>query len=71
MRVTCTGRLYLCLGHDASVDLRAPLRRSPDDDAVEAAIRDAIRLKPQGHDFIIARAGSRASTARHMSATGG
>ena len=71
VRVTCTGRLYLCLGHDASADLRAPLRRSPDDDALEGAIRDAIRLKPQGHDFIIERAGSHASTVRHMSATGG
>jgi cyclic pyranopterin phosphate synthase len=71
VRVTCTGRLYLCLGHDASADLRAPLRRSPDDDALERAIRDAIRLKPQGHDFIIERAGSHASTARHMSETGG
>jgi cyclic pyranopterin phosphate synthase len=71
VRVTCTGRLYLCLGHDASADLRAPLRRSPDDAALETAIREAIRLKPQGHDFIIERAGSHASTTRHMSATGG
>jgi cyclic pyranopterin phosphate synthase len=71
VRVTCTGRLYLCLGHDVSADLRAPLRRSPDDDVLEGAIRDAIRLKPQGHDFIIERAGSHASTPRHMNVTGG
>jgi len=71
VRVTCVGRLYLCLGREDSADLRAPLRRSADDEALEAAIRAAILRKPKGHDFIVARAGSHASTSRHMSATGG
>jgi cyclic pyranopterin phosphate synthase len=71
VRVTCVGRLYLCLGHEESADLRAPLRRSEGDAALEAAIRAAILRKPKGHDFIVARAGSHASTNRHMSATGG
>jgi cyclic pyranopterin phosphate synthase len=71
VRVTCVGRLYLCLGREDSADLRAPLRRSEGDEALEAAIRAAILRKPKGHDFIVARAGSHASTSRHMSATGG
>jgi cyclic pyranopterin phosphate synthase len=71
VRVTCVGRLYLCLGREDSADLRAPLRRSEGDEALEAAIRAAILRKPKGHDFIVTRAGSHASTARHMSATGG
>jgi cyclic pyranopterin phosphate synthase len=71
VRVTCVGRLYLCLGREDSADLRAPLRRSESDEALEAAIRAAIQRKPKGHDFVVARAGSHASTDRHMSATGG
>ncbi len=71
VRVTCVGRLYLCLGREDSADLRAPLRRSEGDEALEAAIRAAILRKPKGHDFIIGRAGSHASTDRHMNATGG
>jgi cyclic pyranopterin phosphate synthase len=71
VRVTCVGRLYLCLGREDSADLRAPLRRSEGDEALEAAIRAAIQRKPKGHDFIVERAGSHASTKRHMSATGG
>jgi len=71
VRVTCTGRLYLCLGREDAADLRAPLRCSESDAPLEAAIRAAILRKPQGHDFVIARDGSRAATDRHMSATGG
>ncbi len=71
VRVTCVGRLYLCLGREDSADLRAPLRCSEGDEALEATIRAAILRKPKGHDFIVARAGSHASTDRHMSATGG
>ncbi|MDR3421954.1 MAG: GTP 3',8-cyclase MoaA [Xanthobacteraceae bacterium] len=71
VRVTCVGRLYLCLGREDSADLRAPLRRSEGDEVLEEAIRAAIARKPKGHDFIVERAGSHASTKRHMSATGG
>ena len=71
VRVTCTGTLYMCLGQDDAADLRAPLRRSESDAPLETAIRAAIRRKPKGHDFLIERAGSHASTVRHMSVTGG
>jgi cyclic pyranopterin phosphate synthase len=70
VRLTCTGRLYLCLGQEASADLRAPLRASADDGALHEAIDAAILLRPKGHDFAIDRL-SRPSTERHMSVTGG
>ncbi|MGD9814636.1 MAG: GTP 3',8-cyclase MoaA [Hyphomonadaceae bacterium] len=70
VRLTCTGRLYLCLGHETSVDLRAPLRADRDDTALHAAIDAAVSLRPKGHDFQIERLREPAS-ARHMSVTGG
>jgi cyclic pyranopterin phosphate synthase len=71
VRVTCTGTLYMCLGQDDAADLRTPLRRSESDAPLEAAIRAAITRKPKGHDFVIERGESHASTRRHMSVTGG
>jgi cyclic pyranopterin phosphate synthase len=70
VRLTCTGRLYLCLGHEDSADLRAPLRDGADDAALQAAVREAVGRKPRGHDFVIARNGAPA-VPRHMSVTGG
>jgi len=54
VRVTCTGKLYMCLGQDDSVDLRAPLRDDAGDGLLEAALEEALRLKPRRHDFFIA-----------------
>ena len=71
VRVTCTGTLYMCLGQDDAVDLRAPLRASPDNQALYAAIDAAIARKPKGHDFIIDRNSPRMAVGRHMNVTGG
>ncbi|WP_162787255.1 GTP 3',8-cyclase MoaA [Notoacmeibacter marinus] len=70
VRLTCTGTLYMCLGQDDAVDLRAPLRASESDELLTRAIDDAIGRKPKGHDFVIDRA-AKPSVARHMSVTGG
>ncbi len=70
VRVTCTGVMYMCLGQDDSIDLRAPMRASADDDLLHAALDAAMRAKPKGHDFVIER-GAAPAVARHMSATGG
>jgi cyclic pyranopterin phosphate synthase len=69
VRLTCTGTLHTCLGQEDATDLRAVLRAGGDDAALTAAIRDAVRLKPKGHDFDIARAAP--AVRRHMSTTGG
>jgi len=71
VRLTCTGRLYMCLGQEDTADLRVPLRASWDDTIVSEAIDEAISRKPQGHDFIIDRRHQRPGVSRHMSVTGG
>ena len=71
VRVTCTGTLYMCLGHEDAADLRTPLRASEGNDLLIAAIREAIARKPKGHDFIIDRSNLHPAVARHMSVTGG
>jgi cyclic pyranopterin phosphate synthase len=70
VRVTCTGQLYMCLGQDDSADFRAILRSGASEEALDAAIAEAIGRKPKGHDFVEDRIG-RPSLARHMSVTGG
>src|SRR5213075_2218309 len=71
VRVTCTGTLHTCLGHEDASDLRKPLRASADNDLLGATIDRAVGLKPKGHDFIIDRRHNRPSVSRHMSVTGG
>ncbi|HYC03809.1 MAG TPA: GTP 3',8-cyclase MoaA [Azospirillaceae bacterium] len=72
VRVTCTGRLFMCLGQDDQADLRAPMRAAPGDDGpLMDAIAEAIGRKPKGHDFIIDRRRKGPSVSRHMSVTGG
>jgi cyclic pyranopterin phosphate synthase len=71
VRLTCTGTLYMCLGQDDAADLRAPLRASESDEALLAAIHEAISRKPKGHDFIIDRRHTGPAVSRHMSVTGG
>jgi cyclic pyranopterin phosphate synthase len=71
VRITCTGTLHTCLGHEDASDLRKPLRASASDELLSATIDRAIGLKPKGHDFIIDRRHNRPSVSRHMSVTGG
>ncbi len=67
IRLTVEGRVYMCLGQDDHVDLRAALR---DGDDVDGLIDVALAGKPRAHDFHIERE-SKPAVARHMSATGG
>ncbi|QGP80908.1 GTP 3',8-cyclase MoaA [Sphingobium sp. CAP-1] len=69
IRMTCEGKIFMCLGHEDHVDFKAALREGglP---AVEPLVDRALRLKPAAHDFRIA-AGESAATRRHMSVTGG
>ena len=71
VRLTCTGTLYLCLGQDAAVDLRGPLRASTDDALLNSAIDRAVAAKPKSHDFMLPARGDKPAVARHMSMTGG
>ena len=72
MRVTCTGRIYMCLGQDDHVDLRALIRDHPNDaTALNKALDRALFAKPEKHDFAINRPGEAPALTRHMSVTGG
>jgi cyclic pyranopterin phosphate synthase len=72
MRVTCTGRIYMCLGQDDHIDLRAALRESSNPEtALSAALDRALQRKPEKHDFAIDRRGDAPALPRHMSVTGG
>ncbi|NDW52600.1 GTP 3',8-cyclase MoaA [Aliiroseovarius sp. PrR006] len=71
VRMSCTGQLYTCLGHDGMSDLRAPLRSSESDTVLIDAIHAAIGRKPKGHDFDYSRQEIRGQTIRHMNHTGG
>lgn len=71
VRVTCTGEIYTCLGQEGHMDLRGPLRSSESNEPLERAIRAAIALKPEGHDFDYSRGVVGGQISRHMSHTGG
>ncbi|MCW2285399.1 cyclic pyranopterin phosphate synthase [Rhodoblastus acidophilus] len=52
VRLTCDGRLVLCLGRREQVDLKTVLRGQPDDEAaLQAAIAAAMGAKPRRHAF--------------------
>lgn len=68
VRITATGTIYGCLGHDQHVELR-DLMRTGDAPALHAALDRLIAGKPQRHEFDIHRA--EPAVTRHMSVTGG
>ncbi|MBF8270349.1 MAG: molybdenum cofactor biosynthesis protein A [Gammaproteobacteria bacterium] len=69
VRLTCEGRLLLCLGQEHSVDLRHVIRSHPGDmDRLKQAIRAAMDIKPKGHEFDLS---AKPVIFRHMNSTGG
>ena len=71
VRVTCTGRIYMCLGQDDHIDLRAALRSPNQTEALNTALDQAMGLKPRGHDFAMSDGKMVGKVGRHMSQTGG
>jgi cyclic pyranopterin phosphate synthase len=69
VRLTTEGKLYLCLGHDDHIDLKAALRDGGLA-ALDAGIDRGLGIKPARHDFRI-DGESGPAVARHMSVTGG
>jgi cyclic pyranopterin phosphate synthase len=70
MRMTCEGKIFMCLGHEDHVDLKAAFRQGGAD-AVDALIDQALTAKPERHSFAIGPGERPAATRRHMSVTGG
>ena len=71
VRITCTGKMYMCLGQEDREDLKKPLRESENNDLLKKVIYKAILRKPKGHDFIIERKKDEKFVPRHMNVTGG
>ncbi len=70
VRLTCTGKLYMCLGQDDSADFREPAKSENWEQDLKNAVVEAISRKPKGHDFVIRRK-QKPAVNRHMSVTGG
>ncbi|MFZ6799743.1 GTP 3',8-cyclase MoaA [Undibacterium sp. Di24W] len=67
VRLAVDGTLYMCLGQDEKFELRPLLRAGISDEELEQAIRQAIELKPEKHEFTT----QRHKVIRFMSQTGG
>jgi len=68
IRISATGTMFGCLGHDQKVELRELLRFG-EPARLEAALDALIAGKPERHRFDIAAAAP--AVERHMSVTGG
>ncbi len=67
VRLTVDGVLHLCLGQEERMDFRALMRAGASDKDIVEAIRLAIDLKPERHEFIEAPQ----KLVRFMNMTGG
>ncbi|MBB6122439.1 GTP 3',8-cyclase MoaA [Sphingobium subterraneum] len=70
MRLTCEGKIFMCLGHEDHIDLKAAFREGGAD-AIDALLDRALIRKPLAHEFAISDGQTGGQTQRHMSVTGG
>lgn len=52
VRLAVDGTLYLCLGQNDKFELRPLLREGASDEGLKDAIRTAVNMKPERHEFI-------------------
>lgn len=71
IRLTCTGMLYPCLGHDTHLDFKDQIRSGATPDQLVKSLRSIISQKPDAHNFSISDQGVTSSTTRSMNTTGG
>ncbi|HJN20610.1 MAG TPA: hypothetical protein QGF01_06720, partial [Candidatus Nitrosopelagicus sp.] len=69
VRLTCTGRIYSCLGHNKFVDLKVALLKSKK--YLKDLILKSIYLKPKSHEFEIDKESTNKNLERTMNVTGG
>jgi len=70
VRITSTGKLFMCLGQNNFVDFRKILRNDYSDEYIKNKIKFALKIKPKKHDFIIKK-NVKPYLKRHMNVTGG
>ena len=70
VRITSTGKLFMCLGQNNYVDFKEMLRKDYSDNSIKEKIISALNIKPKKHDFIINK-DIKPYVKRHMNVTGG
>ena len=70
VRLTCTGKLYMCLGQNDFVDLKFALRNQSKADIIKL-IEYAMSIKPKAHNFEINKSNYEGYVNRYMNETGG
>ena len=70
VRISSTGKLFMCLGQNDYVDFREIMRKDYSDNYIKEKIRFALNIKPKKHDFMN---GTKINKyiKRHMNVTGG
>ena len=70
VRITSTGKLFMCLGQNNYIDLKKILRSDYSENYIKDKIKSALKIKPLRHDFIIEK-NTKPYLKRHMNVTGG
>lgn len=70
LRLTTDGKIFMCLGSEMHVDFKKAMREEGLV-AVDRLLQQALRLKPERHDFERQMAQPDLRLSRHMNATGG
>ena len=70
VRISSTGKMYMCLGQNDFVDFREILRTDRGDEYIKEKIKFALSIKPKRHDFVI-NSEVKPYINRHMNETGG
>jgi len=70
VRISSTGKLFMCLGQNDYVDFRDIIRSDRGDAYIKEKIKFALSTKPKRHDFLI-NSEAKPYMNRHMNVTGG
>ena len=70
LRLTTDGKVFMCLGSEMHVDFKKAMREEGMV-AVDRLLQQALRLKPERHDFERQLSQPELRLGRHMNATGG
>ncbi len=70
VRISSTGKLFMCLGQNDYVDFMEIMRKDYSDNFIKEKIKFALNIKPKNHDFMIGNQINKYMK-RHMNVTGG
>jgi len=70
VRISSTGKLFMCLGQNDYVDFREIMRKDYSNNYIKDKIKFALNIKPKKHDFMIENKINKYMK-RHMNVTGG